>query len=46
MDGGAGGGERGAKFWLGVMNELKARGVRDVLIVVVDGLKGFPEVIE
>ena len=33
----------GAKFWLGVMNELKARGVRDVLIVVVDGLKGFPE---
>ena len=36
----------GAKFWLGVMNELKARGVRDVLIVVVDGLKGFPEAIE
>ncbi len=28
----------GAKFWLGVMNELKARGVRDVLIVVVDGV--------
>ena len=36
----------GAKFWLGVMNELKSRGVRDVLIVVVDGLKGFPEAIE
>ena len=36
----------GAKFWLGVMNELKARGVRDVLIAVVDGLKGFPEAIE
>ncbi len=38
--------EEGAKFWLGVMNELKARGVRDVLVVVVDGLKGFPEAIE
>ena len=36
----------GAKFWLGVMNELKSRGVRDVLIVVVDGLKGLPEAIE
>jgi len=36
----------GAKFWLGVMNELKARGVQDVLIAVVDGLKGFPEAIE
>ena len=36
----------GAKFWLGVMNELKSRGVRDVLIAVVDGLKGFPEAIE
>ncbi len=34
----------GAKFWLSVMNELKARGVADVLIAVVDGLKGFPEV--
>jgi putative transposase len=33
----------GAKFWLKVMNELKARGVEDVLIAVVDGLKGFPE---
>ena len=36
----------GAKFWLGVMNDLKSRGVRDVLIVVVDGLKGFPEAVE
>ena len=36
----------GAKFWLSVMNELKTRGVADVLIAVVDGLKGFPEAIE
>jgi len=36
----------GAKFWLRVMNELKARGVDDILIAVVDGLKGFPEAIE
>ena len=36
----------GAKFWLSVMNELKARGVGDVLIAVVDGLKGFPDAIE
>jgi putative transposase len=35
----------GARFWLGVMNELKNRGVADVLIAVVDGLKGFPEAI-
>lgn len=35
----------GAKFWLKVMNELKNRGVNDLLIVVVDGLKGFPEAI-
>ncbi len=35
----------GAKFWLSVMNELKARGVADVLIAVVDGLKGFPEAV-
>jgi putative transposase len=35
----------GAKFWLRVMNELKNRGVEDVLLVVVDGLKGFPEAI-
>jgi putative transposase len=35
----------GAKFWLRVMNELKNRGVEDVLIAVVDGLKGFPDAI-
>ena len=35
----------GAKFWLKVMNELKTRGINDVLIAVVDGLKGFPEAI-
>src|ERR671926_990879 len=35
----------GAKFWLRVMTELKGRGVEDILIAVVDGLKGFPEVI-
>ncbi len=35
----------GAKFWLRVMNELKSRGVADILIAVVDGLKGFPEAI-
>ena len=33
----------GAKFWLRVMHELKQRGVEDLLIAVVDGLKGFPE---
>ena len=35
----------GAKFWLKVMNELKARGVGDILIAVVDGLTGFPDAI-
>lgn len=35
----------GAKFWLRVVNELKARGVNDILIAVVDGLKGFAEAI-
>jgi putative transposase len=35
----------GAKFWLRVMNELKNRGVEDILIAVVDGLKGFPDAI-
>ena len=35
----------GAKFWLKVMNELKTRSVGDILIAVVDGLKGFPEAI-
>lgn len=35
----------GAKFWLRVMTELKNRGTEDILIAVVDGLKGFPEAI-
>src|ERR671911_2859077 len=35
----------GAKFWLRIMTELRNRGVEDVLIAVVDGLKGFPEAI-
>jgi putative transposase len=35
----------GAKFWLRVMNELKNRGIADILLAVVDGLKGFPEAI-
>ena len=36
----------GAKFWLQVMTELKNRGVQDIFIACVDGLKGFPEAIE
>ena len=36
----------GAKFWLRVMNDLKARGINDVLIVVCDGLTGLPAAIE
>lgn len=36
----------GAKFWLGVLTELKNRGVEDILIACMDGLKGFPEAIE
>ena len=36
----------GAKFWMQVLNDLKTRGVRDILICCVDGLKGFPEAIE
>ena len=36
----------GAKFWMQVLNDLKQRGVRDILICCVDGLKGFPEAIE
>ncbi len=35
----------GAKFWLNVLNELKNRGLNDILIVCVDGLKGFPDAI-
>ena len=37
---------KGAHFWLEVLNELKARGVDDILIACIDGLKGFPEAIE
>ena len=36
----------GAKFWLAVVTELKNRGVQDIFIACVDGLKGFPEAIE
>ena len=36
----------GAKFWMGVLTELKNRGVQDILIACVDGLKGFPDAIE
>ncbi len=36
----------GAKFWMQVLNDLKQRGVRDILICCVDGLDGFPEAIE
>lgn len=36
----------GAKLWLSILTELKTRGVQDILIACVDGLKGFPEVIE
>ncbi|EMK3682816.1 IS256 family transposase, partial [Vibrio vulnificus] len=35
----------GAKFWLNVLTELQNRGVKDILITCVDGLKGFPEAI-
>ncbi|MST34725.1 IS256 family transposase, partial [Acidimicrobiaceae bacterium USS-CC1] len=41
-----GDGGEGAKFWLAVLTELKARGVADVLIVCYDGLKGLPDAIE
>ena len=35
----------GAKFWLRILNELKNRGLQDVLVAAVDGLSGFPEAI-
>jgi len=35
----------GAKFWLRVMNELRNRGTEDIMLAVVDGLKGFPDAI-
>ena len=36
----------GARFWLSVVTELKNRGVKDIFWACIDGLKGFPEVIE
>ena len=36
----------GAKFWLQVLTELKNRGLQDIFIACVDGLKGFPQAIE
>ena len=36
----------GANFWLGVLNDLKNRGVEDILIACVDGLTGFPDAIQ
>ena len=36
----------GAKFWLGVLTELQNRGVNDILIACIDGLKGFPDAIQ
>lgn len=38
--------QEGAKFWLQVLTDLKNRGVQDIFIACVDGLKGFPEAIE
>jgi putative transposase len=35
----------GSYFWLGVLNDLRARGIEDILIASIDGLKGFPEAI-
>lgn len=35
----------GAKFWLGIITELSNRGIKDILIACIDGLKGFPEAI-
>lgn len=40
------GAAEGAKFWLNVLTELRNRGVKDVYLVCVDGLKGFPQAIE
>jgi len=36
----------GSKFWMSILTELKNRGIQDILIACVDGLKGFPEAIE
>jgi len=40
------GAAEGAKFWLNVLTELRNRGVKDVYLACVDGLKGFPQAIE
>jgi putative transposase len=40
------GASEGAKFWLNVLTELRNRGVKDIYLVCVDGLKGFPQAIE
>jgi putative transposase len=40
------GASEGAKFWLSVLMELRNRGVKDIYLVCVDGLKGFPQAIE
>jgi len=37
--------KEGAKFWLGIITELSNRGIKDILIACIDGLKGFPEAI-
>ena len=39
-------GTEGAKFWMKVFNDLKTRGVQDILIAVTDGLKGMPQALE
>lgn len=36
----------GAKFWPGIITQLKTRGIKDIFLACVDGLKGFPEAIE
>jgi transposase-like protein len=41
----AGTGGEGAKFWMSVLTDLRNRGIRDVLFVVCDGLKGLPDVV-
>lgn len=38
--------QEGAKFWLRVLTEIRNRGVKEILVACVDGLKGFPEAIE
>ena len=38
--------EEGAEFWSRILNDLRVRGIQDILIVIVDGLKRFPEAIE